>query len=269
MKRAYIELPEGQMHYRSAGTGEEYIILLHMSGSSSDEYEGVGGLLAERGYHVFAPDLLAFGSSDFPPRFYSMQDHIRTILAFMDAVGADTSYFYGNMATANMIGHIGAEHPDRVKGLMMGHPLYHPDPDYFRQRRHMPGFAKIDLQADGGHLMEMWRRAIKYGDPPEIADQRCCCLHRAGAWGETLHWALHEDTPLCEYLDKIGPRTVMIAYSFFGDPAMLRDAVKKMPNGSFDFFEGTPYIARADPKRVADMICKYFPVCTGGLDQRL
>lgn len=38
---------------------------------------------------------------------------------------------------------------------------------------------------------------------------------------------------------------------------MLREAVKTMPNGSFDSCEGTP--ARVGPKRVADMICKHFP----------
>ena len=40
MKRAYLDLSRGQLHYRCAGSGTP-VIMLHMSGSSSDEYEVV------------------------------------------------------------------------------------------------------------------------------------------------------------------------------------------------------------------------------------
>ena len=37
MKRAYADIPEGQMHYRMEGDGEP-ILLLHMAVGSSDEF---------------------------------------------------------------------------------------------------------------------------------------------------------------------------------------------------------------------------------------
>lgn len=37
MKRAYVEIPEGQMHFRFEGNGET-IILLHMAVALSDEF---------------------------------------------------------------------------------------------------------------------------------------------------------------------------------------------------------------------------------------
>lgn len=46
------------MHYRFSGTGSNVIIFLHMSGSSSDEFELVGEKLAQSGFYVYAPDLL-------------------------------------------------------------------------------------------------------------------------------------------------------------------------------------------------------------------
>ena len=58
LKRAYTDIPEGQMHYRFSGTGSNVIIFLHMSGSSSDEFELVGEKLAQSGFYVYAPDLL-------------------------------------------------------------------------------------------------------------------------------------------------------------------------------------------------------------------
>ncbi|MBU2644858.1 alpha/beta hydrolase, partial [bacterium] len=72
MKRAYADIPEGQMHYRHAGNGDP-VVMIHMSGSSSDEFEEVGAFLAEH-YSVYALDLLAFGSSDKPPRKYTMAE---------------------------------------------------------------------------------------------------------------------------------------------------------------------------------------------------
>ena len=40
MKKAYADIPEGQIHYRIEGTGEP-ILLLHAAVSSSDEYARV------------------------------------------------------------------------------------------------------------------------------------------------------------------------------------------------------------------------------------
>ena len=37
MKRGYVDTPEGQVHYRTEGSGEP-ILLLHKAGLSSDEY---------------------------------------------------------------------------------------------------------------------------------------------------------------------------------------------------------------------------------------
>ncbi len=47
MKKAYIDLKRGQMHYRFAGNGDP-VVMLHMSGNSSGEYEGSGNILAQK-----------------------------------------------------------------------------------------------------------------------------------------------------------------------------------------------------------------------------
>ena len=139
MRRGYADIPEGQLHYRHAGNGKEIVILLHMSGSSSEEYEDVGNILAKQGYQAFAIDLLGFGSSDTPSHYYySMDDHIVSVLSFMDKMGIERAHLCGNMATANMAARMGVSHPERVKGLLLCHPLYNPDPDYFKRRGHTP-----------------------------------------------------------------------------------------------------------------------------------
>lgn len=262
MRRGYADIPEGQMHYRFAGEGQEAVILLHMSGSSSEEYEGVGDLLAQRGYHVYAVDLLGFGSSDKPTHYYySMDEHITSVLSFMDSAGIHSAYFYGNLATANMAAKLAVRHPERVKGLLLAHPLYNPDPDFYKRRGHTPAFCKVDVTEDGSYLQELWKRSNKYGDPIEVSDRRCADLHKAGEWGETLHWALHDDLPFGTYLPQLDVKTVIVAYGRMDTPAALQDVADRLANGTYDIYEdGSPYIGRTAPQAVADMFCKHFPI---------
>lgn len=260
MKRAYIDISEGQMHYRHAGAGDHNIILLHMSGSASDEFELVGDLLAHQGFHAYATDLLGFGSSDRPPHYYTLADHANTILAFMDSIGMEKAILYGNLATANMAVHLGVDHPERVSGLMLAHPLHSEDPVQYAQKRFLPEYTVVHPKADGSHLAELWSRSNKYGESPQVCDARCRCLHSAAELGETLHWALFEDTPVSRLFPQLCVSTVVVAYSTFRAPEKLQELTRLIPNGQYDVYAGgTPYIARSHPHQVADMLLKYFP----------
>lgn len=263
MRRAYIDVPEGQLHFRWAGTGPQTVLLLHMSGSSSEEYETVGDLLAARGLRAIALDLLGFGGSDAPPRYYSLSDHAATVLSFLDAMKLSQVYLYGNLATANLIVHLGVDHPDRVAGLMLAHPLHSADPVQYAQKRALPEYTVIRPQSDGSHMLELWARSHKYGADAQVCDARCRCLHAAGEWGETLHWALFEDTPVTRLFPSLTVPTVVVAYGAFGDPALLEQAAALIPGGRFDAYPGgTPYISRSHPQAVAEMFLRHFPPAT-------
>ena len=68
MKRAYADIPEGQIHYRIEGSGEP-ILLLHAGVTSSDEYTRVIPFLSKT-YCAIAPDFLGNGDSDPAPYAY-------------------------------------------------------------------------------------------------------------------------------------------------------------------------------------------------------
>lgn len=266
MKRAYTDIPEGQMHYRHAGSGNHNVILLHMSGSSSDEFEQAGQLLARQGFHAFAIDLLGFGSSDRPPRYYTLSDHAGTVLEFMDSIGMEQAILYGNLATANMAVHMGVDHPERVSGLLLAHPLHSEDPAQYARNRFLPEYAVVHPKEDGSHLAELWARSNKYGESPQVCDARCRCLHSAADLGETLHWALFEDTPVSQLLPRLRVPTVVAAYSTFRGAEKLRELTSLIPDGKYDIYPGgTPYIARSHPHQVADMLTKHFPSSVPGL----
>lgn len=76
--------------------------------------------------------------------------------------------------------------------------------------------------------------------------------------GETLHWALFEDTPVVQLFPKLVVPTVVAAYDSFREPELLRQAVSLIPGGMFDMYHGTPYIARSHPDEVVNMFLKHF-----------
>ena len=257
MKRAYVDIPEGQMHYRFCGQGET-LIMLHMSGSSSDEYEQVGNLLADD-YQVYALDMLTCGESDDPPRFYSFADHARTIVSFMTALGIESAYFYGSLVGANIAVHIASDYPQRVKGLMLGQLCHYQDPDHFKKLRHAPIFSQIEIKEDGSHMSECWLRSAKYGESATISNDRAICLHKARDNGEALHWALCEDENFTARLPKIQVPTVILNYGHTGNIDGQKLASQLIPGAQYEFLENaTPYVARATPERVATLVTKYF-----------
>lgn len=245
------------MHYRWTGNGKN-VVLLHMSGSSSDEFEQVGGLLGQQ-FRVYAVDLLGFGSSDPPPRFYSFRDHARTVVSFMDALGIDRAYFAGNLVGANLSVHIAAEYPERVDGLMLGQTCYDPDPQYYADMRHSEVFSEIKVSDDGSHLQKMWARSAKYGESAVISDDRMICLHRARQFGETLHWALCEDAPIGTLLDQVRVPTVVTGFEKCGKEDRQRELAGKISGAVFERIAGaTPYVARANPKEYAAVFLRHF-----------
>jgi pimeloyl-ACP methyl ester carboxylesterase len=257
MKRAYAEIPEGQIHYRYAGSGEA-VILLHMSGSSSDEYEKVGDIIA-RYYRVYAIDFLGFGESDNPPHFYSFADHARTIISFMDSLGVKAAYLVGNLVGANIAVHVATSNLERVKGLMLGQLCYHEDPEHFLKLRHAPIFSKVGISDDGSHMKEYWMRSAKYGDSAEISNDRAVCLHKARDNGEALHWALCEDENFEKRLPQIKAPTVCLNYSKNGNVDGIKKAASIIPGGKYKYLEdASPYINRANPERFASLFLESF-----------
>ena len=103
MKRAYADIPEGQIHYRIEGNGEPFL-LLHMALASSDEYTRLMPFLSKN-YCTIAMDYLGQGDSDQTPYPYQILDHVRSVISFMDSLGIKKTNILGHHVGAK----IGAE----------------------------------------------------------------------------------------------------------------------------------------------------------------
>lgn len=260
MKRAYLDLSCGQMHYRYAGIGEQAIIMIHMSGSSSDEYEKTGDLLADS-YRVYAIDLFGFGNSDRSAKYLSFVEHRDTVVEFMDSIGLAKAAFVGNLVGSNISAHIAAKYPERVSSIALFHPCYHPDPNYYRNARYGPVFEQIPLSDDGAHLKEIWARSAKYGESKEVTDARAVCLHKAADWGEALHWALCEDEDFESVLRNVKVPAKAFGYEKLAYPN-VELASRLMSMGEFELLHRcSPYFFRATPNLAAEKIKDFIGCC--------
>jgi pimeloyl-ACP methyl ester carboxylesterase len=117
MKKGYVDIPEGQIHYRTEGSGEP-LFLFHMAPMSSLEFESVIPLLSND-FRVIAPDMLGHGQSSDLTREYSVADYGEATVKFMDALGIRQAYLMGNHTGSVVALYIAVEHPQRVKKLIV------------------------------------------------------------------------------------------------------------------------------------------------------
>ena len=153
MKRAYIDTPEGQIHYLSDGKGEP-LLLLHQTPLSSNLFSRVVPILAKK-YKVVAMDTLGYGNSDKPPEGYTIEDYARNIIHFIDAIGIERTSIVGNFTGAFLAIEVAATNPDRVDKLVLN-GLAILTPDERKAFDNSPMYDPMALTDDGSFLIQLW-----------------------------------------------------------------------------------------------------------------
>jgi len=257
MKRHYIDLPEGQIHYREEGRGK-VIILLHMASSSGNEFSRIIPYLSFK-YRAIAMDYFGFGESDKPPRKYSIEDHARTMFQAMDALKIKSATLVGGHTGAVIGLEMAVTNPERVEHLIMfGLPFFRTEED-FKTLRSNPAFRPVELRPDGSHLMEWWRRSARYGDAMEIVDERTLDFHKAGARGEELHEVTFSYQPKVRTkLPLVKTPTLLIAAEKDHHAAVQAEVQKFIPGSSLINIKNAPLLmARVMPKEYAEAILTF------------
>lgn len=130
VKRGFVDVADGQVHYREAGTGAPSgvpLVMLHPSPGSAKMLEPLLRALAAR-RRVIAADTLGNGDSS-PPRApapalaYFVTGHLQAL----DALGIERFDLYGSHTGANIACELAIAHPWRVRRLILdGVSLYAP-----------------------------------------------------------------------------------------------------------------------------------------------
>jgi pimeloyl-ACP methyl ester carboxylesterase len=190
LKRGYINLPEGQIHYRTDGSGEP-LLLLHQTPSSSDEYSLVMPILA-RSFQVMAMDTMGHGMSDPPPTAFKIADYARIVKDFLSALGVSKTSVVGHHTGATIALEVAVAYPDLVNKLILsGCPYYEPED---REKKLSGSAQPPQLTEDGQLIMMLWN-AFKNFNPgagPELWKKLLVAGLLAGTSGEAAHHAVFE-----------------------------------------------------------------------------
>jgi pimeloyl-ACP methyl ester carboxylesterase len=159
VKKGYVSIPEGQIHYRTEGEGEP-VVLMHQAPMSSVEWEAVIPILSPQ-YRVVAPDMIGHGNSDDPPREYEMEDFTRTTLQFMDAIGIKKAVIGGNHTGSALALSIAVTSPERVKKLILSCETLISTAEinaFLEALKKKPMSRDIPMTENGSFLAEAWER---------------------------------------------------------------------------------------------------------------
>ncbi len=255
MKRAYTDIPEGQIFYRIEGSGET-VLLLHAGVTSSDEYKRVIPFLSKH-YCAIAPDFLGNGDSDPAPHAYSILEHARSMISFMDSLGIKKAIVVGQHAGGKVGLEMAVNWPERVSKLVLSSIGYSKDSEKEKIKGPADFTSRVEIKPDGSHLMEWWRRADYWGNPLDIVEDRVIEYIKAGPRGEEIHWAgaAHDPKPS---LSLVRCPTLVLSTTLDPICAMAGKVRDLIPNSKLTIIENGPMdIDRVWPKEFAEAILNF------------
>lgn len=160
MRRGYVDVGRGQLHYRSAGTGPKTVVLLHQTAASGAMYEAfVTTFLAGpdgADYTFIAPDTPGFGNSFTPVEHFDIGDFARDFLEAVDALGIGSFHVLGHHTGVAMAVRLGVIAPERVLSVSMFGPLA------ITPEQNADHFAKIHpivYEETGQYMIPVWNYA--------------------------------------------------------------------------------------------------------------
>lgn len=117
----------GVLHVRTAGQGED-VVLLHGLGDSSLGWRKVEASLRGAGYRVTTVDALGAGSSAKPADGdYRIGAHVERLRQVLDARGIARAHLCGNSLGGSEALIFAVLHPERVASLLLVNPAAYPE----------------------------------------------------------------------------------------------------------------------------------------------
>ena len=120
-RSSFIDVESYRVHYYTLGpTDGPVAVLIHGLGGRSEDWENLAPFLVKAGYRVYLPDLPGFGQSEKPEDFsYSIADEAKVVTRFFDALGLKQVDLGGWSMGGWVVQRVAAEHPDRIRRLML------------------------------------------------------------------------------------------------------------------------------------------------------
>lgn len=156
VKRGFVDVSAGQIHYRHAGRGDGVpLVMLHASPGSSRQLEPLVEAFAGR-RRVIAPDTLGNGDSS-PPRQAqpTIEDLADGAAEALDGLGLATVDLYGTHTGASIAAMVALKHPARVRRLVLdGVGLYASADQEAILANYLP---EVPVDHQGLHVLWTWQ----------------------------------------------------------------------------------------------------------------
>ncbi|MBI2868320.1 MAG: alpha/beta hydrolase [Chloroflexi bacterium] len=200
-RKAFVEIPEGQIYYETEGSGPD-LLLLHQGGLSSFEYSRMMPILARR-YRVTARDMMGQGNSELKKASPNITDYALADINFMKAVGISKAAVMGIHTSAQVAAEIALNRPEMVDKLIFyGLPSF--APDVREACINSYSFGPVEVKPDGSHLTgRVWKTLSRLGRHLSPEDLNKVVLEAARAPGGTFtplqacfRWQEEERVPL-------------------------------------------------------------------------
>ena len=195
IRKAYVDTPAGQIHYRHLPAAGTPILFFHRTPICSSSFDRVFAALA--GWRpLYAFDTPGFGESFVPAPPFTVGDYRDSILAAIDALGLRDFHLCGNHSGAHFAIAIAAHSHTRARSLMIDGVMYHTADERAVRRAARRSAPEID--AAGNYIQQAWSYLQPYY-PRFVADtihQEFIGAMRTMQTRDTCHTALlDQDVP--------------------------------------------------------------------------
>ena len=210
VKRRFVDVPAGTLHYAECGEGRP-ILLLHQTPRSWNEYRDVLPLLGRR-RRAIAMDTIGFGdSSHLPSGEDSIERWAGVAVSLLDVLELPQAVVVGHHTGGYVGVELAAAHPDRVAALVLSGVALHPDGVRVAGAEGRAVVDDVDPRSDGSHLVELWQmRAAMYPDDIDLLERFMIDCLKAGPLAAEGHRIVAR-YPLGERLPLVACPALIIA----------------------------------------------------------
>ena len=189
MKRAFLDTPDGQIHYLIEGVGEPPLILIHQTPRSSDEYTEMMPLLGRK-RRVIAVDIIGYGDSDKTLNFYTIEDYANTVIMLLDKLVIGKATMVGHHTGSKTAIELAAAFPERVEKVVLLGPYFWNEDVGQGAINQADRYKGLEVKGDGSHLAELWHNYwVSEATDPEIKNRMVLDILKAGAGFHRAHFA--------------------------------------------------------------------------------
>lgn len=179
LTRGLVDTPDGQIHFRSCGTGRP-VLLLHQTPRSSDEFSEVLPLIDEK-FWAIAMDSIGFGDSYRFGGKITIERLATGVIEFTSALKIESFSLVGHHTGMVVAIEVAASNPDKVEKLVLSGCPYIDEAERIK-RKDRKVVDAYESRMDGLHLLELWNGRLPFypQNRPDILDRFIIDALKAG-----------------------------------------------------------------------------------------